>query len=1072
MFFYRTIFLVLKKNIQKNLENKKLHKLLFKKTLNWLILSVLFAGWSNAKIDFDRQIRPVFSDHCYACHGPDTNVRKANLRLDKVDGLFEQRNDTRIIVPNHPEQSELYRRVISIDPAHVMPRPKFKRPLTQEDIALIKQWIEEGAEYQRHWSLIPVGEVSVPDLKNSTWPRNQLDQFVLKRLKQENLQPSVEARKERLIRRLSFDITGLPPTVEEIDVFLADKSPLAYEKLVDFLLASPRFGERMASIWIDLSRYADSYGYQSDVHQDMSPWRDWVIKAFNNNLPYDQFVTWQLAGDLLPEPTREQQLATAFNRLHRQTNEGGSVEEEYRVEYVSDRTHTFGTSFLGLTIECAQCHNHKYDPISQQDYYSLSAFFNNIDESGLYSHFTKAVPTPTLLLADSEAEGKLAELEQQVIEAESTLEDLVSQRKNAFVQWAQNPPETAKIQRITGNYSFDNIEEGSVPNHANSENPGTIHDNPKVILGRRGKGLQLSGENSVVFKDVGVFDRANPFSIGLWMQTPDYKDRSVVFHRSRSWTDAGSRGYQLLIEDGRLSASLIHFWPGNAIRVRTKRRIAEGTWIHVVVSYDGSSRGNGLRLYLNGMIADTQIVRDNLYKTIIGGGEIHLTIGQRFRDRGFKNGLVDEFQVFDRCLTPFEIACLHGQGTLDIVLKDLIHNQEKQEDYYQYYLANYDEIYKNQLTELMTRREEYNKSIDSVSEIMTMTELPKRRPTYILKRGAYDDRGEQVFPDTPASILAFPKDALRNRLGLAKWLVDSKNPLTARVAVNRYWQIFFDRGIVPTLEDFGSQGERPSHPLLLDWLAKKFIDSGWNQKETIKLIVMSATYRQSSVPSPELLDKDPENRFFARGPKSRLTAEMIRDNALYVSGLLVDQIGGPSVKPYQPAGLWKEKSGQTYEHDRGDGLYRRSLYTFWKRTSPPPSMMIFDAAKRDVCVVKRGETNTPMQALLLLNDTQFVEASLFLGQRMLKEGGETLLEQIQFVFRLTTGRHPTEKEIEILKTLFREQQEIFEVNPDQAEKLIATGEKERDPSLPSTQVATATIMASTMLNFDDTITKR
>ena len=1072
MFLNRAMCLVLRKNMKKKLENKKSNKLLFKMTLNWLMLSVLCAGWSAAEIDFDRQIRPIFSDRCYACHGPDNNVRKANLRLDKMDGLFEQRNDIYIIHPNHPEQSELYRRIISTDLAHVMPRPEFKRPLEQEDIALIKQWIEEGAEYQKHWSLIPITDVPVPELGDSNWPKNQLDQFVLGRLKQESLQPSAEASKERLIRRLSFDITGLPPTVKEVDAFLANKSLSAYEDLVDRLLASPRFGERMASIWLDLSRYADSYGYQSDVHRDMSAWRDWVIKAFNSNLPYDQFVTWQLAGDLLPEPTREQQLATAFNRLHRQTNEGGSVEEEYRVEYVSDRTHTFGTSFLGLTVECAQCHNHKYDPISQKDYYSLSAFFNNIDESGLYSHFTKAVPTPTLLLTDSEAEGKLTELEQQVIEAESKLEDLVSQRKNAFAKWVQDPPETAKIQGVIGNYSFDDIEESRIPNQADSEKPGTIHDRPKVISGRRGKGLQLSGENSAVFKDVGIFDRADPFSIALWVRTPNYKDRSVVFHRSRSWTDAGSRGYQLLVEDGKLSASLIHFWPGNAIRVRTKQQIPTGTWIHVVVTYDGSSRGNGLRLYLNVMVADTQIVRDNLYKTIIGGGEIHLTIGQRFRDRGFKNGSVDEFQVFDRCLTPLEITCLHSQETLDIVLKDRIHDQEKQEDYYQYYLANHDEIYQNQLAELMKRRDEHNKAIDPVSEIMTMIELSKRRPTYVLKRGAYDDRGEQVSPDTPASILPFPEDTPKNRLGLARWLINPKNPLTARVAVNRYWQIFFNKGIVSTPEDFGSQGERPSHPLLLDWLAKRFIGSNWNQKEIIKLIVMSATYRQSSVPSLELLEKDPENRLFARGPKTRLTAEMIRDNALYVSGLLVDKVGGSSVKPYQPAGLWKEKSGRTYEHDKGEGLYRRSLYTFWKRTSPPPSMMIFDAAKRDVCVVKRRETNTPMQALLLLNDTQFVEASRFLGQRMLKEGGKTLPEQILFVFRLTTGRYPTEKEVEILKRLYREQLKIFEDHPDQAEKLLAIGAKEHDPSFSSTQVATATTMASTMLNFDDTITKR
>lgn len=1038
---------------------------------NLLILLTFTASLGAAQVDFNRDIRPLLSDRCFACHGPDAKVRKANLRLDLREELFKKRGDIHIIVPGAPEQSELYRRITATDPAEQMPRPDFKRSLNDAETALIKRWIEEGAEYKTHWAFDPLKKVPVPEVKANSVPKDPLDHFMLARLENEGIRFAPEASREKLIRRLSFDLTGLPPTIEEIDAFLADETPQAYENLVNRLLASPRFGERMATDWLDLSRFADTYGYQSDVHRDMWQWRDWVIKAFNDNLPYDQFIMWQLAGDLLPNPTRDQRIATAFNRHHRQTNEGGSVEEEYRVEYVADRTHTAGTAFLGLTVECARCHDHKYDPISQKDYYSLFAFFNSIDESGLYSHFTNAVPTPTVLLSDTPTEESMAALKQKVSEAEHKLAQLVVERRAAFNEWRQNAPATLEIGGKIGDFSFDEINDKTVVNAANSEKPATLNDTPEVVPGSHGNGLKMSGENNVVFKDIGAFTRAAPFSIALWMQIPDYKDRSVIFHRSRAWTDAGSRGYQLLIEDGKLSASLIHFWPGNAIRIRAKERAPERQWIHVAMTYDGSSRADGLTLYLNGELAETDTVRDNLYKNI-AGSELHLTIGQRFRDRGFKNGLVDEFKVFERCLTPLEVFQLHDGLALEAALKGQMTSDNADAWLYEYYLANADAVYQQQLAELAKVREAYNTAIDAIPELMTMSELPEPRPTYVLKRGSYLSRGEQVFPNTPPNILFFPDDLPRNRLGLARWLTHPQNPLTARVAVNRYWQMLFGVGLVSTPEDFGSQGARPTHPELLDWLAQTFIDTGWDGKGLIKRIVMSATYRQSSIPTPALLKADPENRWLGRGPKYRLPAEMVRDNALFVGGLLVQKIGGPSVKPYQPSGLWKEKSGRKYEPDKGEGLYRRSLYTYWKRTSPPPSMMLFDAAKRDVCVAKRQTTNTPMQALVLLNDVQFVEAARAFGERILKSGGETLAEKIRFAFRVATSRQPTEQEFEILKRLYLEQEAIFKNQPEAAEKLLAIGEHNRDESLPGTEAAAATILASALLNFDETITKR
>ena len=1028
------------------------------------------------KIDFNRDVKSILSDRCYTCHGPDEGKREADLRLDQQEGLLAKLasgEGTHVVKPGDLANSELYLRIVSEDDDLRMPPPDSSLKLSPKEIAIIKAWIKQGAQWSRHWSLIPLQDVPIPTVKNRAWPKNNIDRFVLARLEQAGLNAAPEAVKERLIRRLSFDLTGLPPTLAEIDAFLADDSSGAYEKVVDRLLNSPRYGERMAVDWLDVARYADTYGYQSDVYRATWPWRDWVVRAFNENLPYDQFTTWQLAGDLLPNPTRDQILATAFNRHHRQTNEGGSIEEEFRAEYVADRVITFGTAFLGLTLRCARCHEHKYDPVSQQEFYQLFGLFNNIDESGLYSHFTSSVPTPAQLLPNQTQQAELQRTEQELVTAEQEFQKFVGTRRAAFEAWLAKTPRPLAISGLVGDFPLESIKENKVANRANAEQSGGVSENPQVVPGKVGNGLKLSGENNVNFKLGSDFTRNDPFSISLWMQTPDHKDRAVVFHRSRAWTDAGSRGYQLLIEDGKLSASLIHFWPGNAIRIRTQAPMAIGEWTHVTMAYDGSSRAAGLTLYVNGKRAKCDIVRDKLTKNITDAVKA-LKIGQRFRDRGFKNGLVDEFQIYNRCLTALEAAQIHDKKTLT-TLAALPTDQltaENREQLFAYYLANHDTAYEEKLTALKAVRQQRSKAIDPVVEIMVMKELPGQRPTFLLLRGAYDAPGEQVEPGAPEAISPFSPKLPRNRLGLARWLTDPQHPLTARVAVNRFWQALFGNGFVTTPEDFGAQGEAPSHPQLLDWLSKRFIDSGWDVKALHKLIVMSATYRQSSEVSPAIRARDIENALFTRGARYRLSAEMIRDNALFSSGLLVEKMGGAPVKPFQPVGLWKEKSGSSYTRDVGEGSHRRSLYTYWKRTSPPPAMLTLDAAKRDVCLVKRQTTATPLQSLVLLNDPQYVEAARALAERAMHSGGTNPQKWFSFAFRTLTSRRLTEKEAAILGSLYNEQFEEFHANTAEAEKLLNIGDHQRDKQLDTARLAALTVVVEAIMNFDETVTKR
>ncbi|WP_165250077.1 DUF1553 domain-containing protein [Paludisphaera soli] len=1029
------------------------------------------------KVDFNREVRAILSDKCFHCHGPDPKNRKAGLRLDTKDGAFgETTTGLHAIVPGDMGESELVARITSEDDGDRMPPRSLGRELSPREVEVLTRWIQQGAEWKDHWAFIPPERPPVPEPTAGGWAANPIDRFVLARLESEGLAPSPEASRERLIRRLSFDLTGLPPTLDEIDAFLADARPDAYEKLVDRLLASPRFGERMAVDWLDVARYADTFGYQADVYRAMWPWRDWVVGAFNANLPYDRFITWQLAGDLLPNPTREMILATAFNRHHRQTNEGGSIEAEWRTEYVADRTITYGSAFLGLTLECARCHTHKYDPITQKDFYSLFSFFNNIDESGLYSHFTPAVPTPTLWLADDPRERELAQAGERVRSAEAELTRLSDEQRAAFELWLsgrdRNGRPAAALPGRIGDFPLDALEGGKTANRVDPAKLGSAAEGPKVVPGRVGQAFRFDGENSVTLP-MGNFDRDQPFSLALWVKSPDRKDRAVVLRRSAAWTDAGSRGYQLLIEDGRLTAALVHFWPGNAVGVAAREPLALDRWVHVALTYDGSSRASGLRLYLDGRPAELEVVRDKLTKTITGGGADDLVIGQRFRDRGFQGGEVDELQVFDRELTSVEVAQIHDGRSLNELLEadPAGLSPDDRSRLFAYYLAVANVDHKSRLAAVRDARKELARLADPIDEIMVMREMAEPRPTFVLNRGAYDAPGERVTSATPASLLPFPADQPRNRLGLARWTTDPRNPLTARVTVNRWWQSLFGRGLVATPEDFGSQGRLPSHPELLDWLARELVDSGWDVKRTMRLMVASATYRQSSDATTELFARDPDNILLARGPRERLSAEMVRDNALAASGLLVGTLGGPPVKPFQPDGLWEEKSNLPYVRDVGPGSHRRSLYTYWKRTSPPPAMLTFDAANREVCAVKRQPTATPLQALVLLNDPQFVEAARGLAERSFREGGTTPRDRVGFVFRVLTGRRADEGDLAILEGLYREQYDEFASGRSDAEKLLAVGDAPRDPAFDPAGCAAMTVVAQALLSYDETVTK-
>lgn len=1009
------------------------------------------------------------------------------MRLDIAEFAFASlpENPNKVAIdPGDLKDSEVFHRILSSDPDYAMPTPNSHLSLTAQEKAVLVKWIEDGAEYKPHWAFVAPEEPSVPDVKNEEWAVNPIDHFILKKLEEENLTPAKMANKETLLRRLSLDLTGLPPTLPEIDAFLKDNSPNAYEKQVDRLLKSPHYGEKMAVDWLDLARFSDSHGYTVDRLRDMSPYRDWVIGAFNKNMPYDQFVHWQLAGDLMPRrgggpSTKDMLIATAFNRNHQQNMEGGIIEEEFQTEYVVDRTNTFGDAFLGLSVGCAKCHDHKYDPISQKNYYELFSFFNNVKEAGQIS-WDDAMPSPTLLLPTPQQEKVLHFINTQIKRQEAIIAQTKTNSASGFDKWLtanghqklakQTIPQTGLI----AHFGFENNLKNSLIPTQSGRMLRETGEEPTAFADRgAGKALALNGDVWLDLDCVGAYRKSQPFSVGIWVNVPKNLKEGVIIHKSQAERLYNFRGWHLYLKDNKLELNMAHVAPSDAITRVSKQAVPRDKWVQLTITYDGSSQAQGFRLYLDGNELAMETTMNQLQKDILfrSKDQSGIQVGGWWRGWGFTDGKVDDITFYDRVLTSFELKQLAQKANWSVI------GSKNKTQLSATELANLKEYYLSALepTTLMASqklqqlRASLADSTEKVKELMVMQEMPKPKKAHVLLRGNYDAFGEEVFPNTPETILAFPEDLPKNRYGLAQWLTHEDHPLTARVAVNRLWQNFFGTGLVKTTEDFGNQGELPSHLELLDYLAVTFRENGWDVKQLNKLIVMSATYRQASQATKEAREKDPENRWLSHGPSYRLTAEMIRDNALMASGLLNPKIGGASMKPYQPEDLWKINSAN-YVRDSGDAVYRRSLYILVKRAVPNPTLSTFDATSRSFCVVRRQKTNTPLQALVTLNDPTFVEASKVMGEQMAKI--PTAREAILTVYRKLTGRRPSAKEVELLVNLQQTQRKKFKENPLKANGWLTAGQYVADAKLDPSLVAANAVVASTILNSDASLTKR
>lgn len=1040
--------------------------------------------------DFNFHIKPILSDRCFKCHGPDEKVREANLRLDTREGAFAVLDSSSMsyaIVPGDAKKSLLVQRIHSDDPELMMPPPKSNLNLTDYEKKLLSRWIEQGAKWTDHWAYIPPEQVNPPTARQKTWPQNPIDNFVLARMEQEGLKPSARASKEKLIRRLSFDLRGLPPSLAEIDAFVNDDSPAAYETVVDQFLADSSFGERLAMEWLDIARYADSHGYQDDLERSMWPWRDWVIDAFNENMPYDQFVQWQLAGDLFENATYEQKLATAFNRNHKITQEVGVIDEEYRVTYVLDRTNTFSTAFLGLTVECAQCHDHKYDPISQEEYYGLFSFFNNVPEKGRVDYGVE-VAAPFLPLP-----------EEKVQEQRAYIEALYQQQNKEVQAYAQEQqawqPKTKTIEDEEANlpsglqawYPLDYIEDGKTLEVVSGLMAPVLND-MLTVPGRYSGGAEMVGAGYALLEPSRQFDFSRAFSLSFTIQSLDGGIRGPVLMAK----DAQERvTFAVQVNNNKnLEVSLINPINKSRIQLMTKATIPENQWTNICISYAGQPKASSWKIYFEGKeLQEIYVRRDDLKGRPTRNQTLYLGAQKRLEQepidfaqaqrqtKGMLAGQLDEVMLFNRALDSSAVQQLFAYDPIASLLQKAQWTQTERQRLLYQELLHGDPIFQSLTERLREYRIRQLRTDDIVVKpTMVMADMDTVRPTYILDRGQYDAPGRQVETGTPKAVLGFDDEWAKNRKGLADWLFSPAHPLTARVAVNRYWQMIFGRGIVNTPEDFGSQGELPSHPQLLDWLAVEFRESGWDTKHLLKMMVTSATYQQTASVNPKLVQVDPDNVFLARGPQVRLTAEQIRDHALAISGLLSKKLGGPSVKPYQPQGLWLQvasgnQSLRKYIQDHEDDLYRRSLYTFWKRTIPPPSMTVFDAPSREQCSTKRRTTSTPMQALVLLNDPQFTEASRILAQRMVEEGGEKASDRITYAFRWATSRMPKERELEVLVDLLSVEQEAFSTDQKAAQKLLAIGESPLESIPDLGELAAYTIVANAILNLTETIQK-
>jgi hypothetical protein len=1024
----------------------------------------------NEPVEFNRDIRPLLSDRCYPCHGPDSAKRKAGLRLDQESSAKAGRDGRPAIVPGDREASELVRRITAHEDDERMPPVKSGKSLATAEIELLSRWVAQGAAWQPHWSFIPPRRPMVPRVRRPEWMRNPVDVFVAARLDREGLMPSPEANRGTLLRRVTLDLTGLPPTRADIESYENDAAPDAYDKAVDRLLSSPRFGERMATRWLNAARYADTNGYQTDGPRIMHRWRDWVLNAYNRNLPFDRFTIEQLAGDLLPNPTLDQKIATGFNRNHRGNSEGGIIPEEYAVEYVADRVETTATVWLGLTVGCARCHSHKFDPISQAEYYKFFAFFNNVPEIG---RAIKLGNSPPLIKAPTEAERERLDL----LETERARLDREAQLREPEIAQAQAAWEAAIRQGPDFDWRSLEHDVALLGASQDGRSSVTIADcrhcfrdgEPRLKTGPAGPAFELDGRAYLDLRDRAAFGFLDKFTLSAWVRPLGLRGGTII---SRMIDERQGEGYAVVLDKGRVQLNLVKRWLDDAIRVESEAAIGADRWTHIAVSYDGSRLAAGARIYLDGRLAQSKVLLDELNQSF--QTKAPLRVGAGNGASGRFAGAISMPCVYDRALDANEIAILATSQTVTAIAS-IPEARRTPGQSRKIRGAFLDRAASASIVELTKRAGALGRVIelltDEVATTMVMEELPAARPTYVLNRGQYDQPGARVTAGVPGCLSPWPGGMEPDRLGLARWLVDPANPLTARVAVNREWQMLFGTGLVKTLDDFGAQGEAPSHPELLDWLTVEYAGSGWDLKRLLRLLVTSATYRQSSRATPELLKRDPDNRLMARGPRLRLPAEMIRDQALAVSGLLVERLGGPSVKSYQPAGLWNELADADYVQDHGPSLYRRSLYTFWKRTVPPPAMVAFDAPARESCIVRETRTNTPIQALNALNDVTFVEAARAFAERMMALSAPSARARLSSAFQVATGRRPRPEELAILTRGLEDQRSRFDRDPEAARLFTSAGESAPDPRLDPCELAAYTAMAQLILNLDETITK-
>ncbi len=1040
-----------------------------------LLALVGHTAWADDSIQFNRDVRPILSEHCFKCHGPDSASRKADLRLDRREAAIA----AEALQPGKPEESELVRRIFSTDAEEMMPPVSVQKPLSPEQKEILKRWVASGAEYQPLWTFIPPKSPQPPAVKNAAWPRNPIDRFVLARLEAHGLAPAAEADRRTLARRLSLDLVGLPPEPAELEAFINDASPEAYERYVDHLLDSPQWGEHRARYWLDAARYADSNGIHFDNYREVWSYRDWVIQAFNRNVPFDRFTVEQLSGDLLPNHTLDQQVATGFNRCNITTNEGGAISEEYLVLYARDRTETVSQVWLGLTTGCAVCHDHKFDPITQKDFYSLAAFFNNTTQQAMDGN-VKDTP-PIVRVPQSQDRDRWQALPQEISGAQQQIQTRKQAAGADFSGWLA---ETANKDALAASIPT----EGLAVHAALSEGQGTT---VRVKLGDQVRDAPLAAGSAwdtgyisdkacgsrsggvLEIAEAGDFERDAAFSYGAWIKLSKIDQTGAILARMDDQHDY--RGWDLYFEDGHVGAHVVHKWPDDAAKAMSKSKIKPDAWNHVMVTYDGSSKAAGITVYINGTRQETKATSDGLKDTI--RTEVPFKVGQRHSGQQLSDFVIQDVRVYGRLLPPQEVDTLAKVSRVaSLAARSAQLNEMDRNELFEWWLSAEDKPYQA-LAKTAAGLEQERAAIEARGTLgHVMQERSEPATAYILFRGEYDKRRDPVTPNTPASLPPMPSDLPHNRLGFAQWLLRPEHPLTARVTVNRFWQEIFGTGIVRTTGDFGVNGEAPSHQELLDWLAVEFRESGWDVKRFFRLIVTSATYRQAAVSTPEKLEKDPDDRLLSRGVHFRMDGEMVRDYALAASGLLVRKVGGPSVRPYQPEGVWEAvampgSDTRDYRRDSGDNLYRRSLYTFWKRAAPPASMEIFNAPNREYCTVRRERTDTPLQALVTLNDPQFVEAARHLAEVALKEGGPTIESRLDLVAKRLLCRPLTAEELALAKASWQDLADFYQAHPQEAKELLAYGESKPDATMTPDGLAAWTMLCNELMNLDEVLNK-